>query len=352
MAHPIGAQLGASGAQIAGVYGTAFGVMFAVSGLVAAPIAARFQPWRWIAGALLLWSVSTMATAFVQGLGGFWMARVALAVGEAAAMPSIIALIGALIPGRHWAFASAAIIGGSFVGGGLAFAVSGEVTRLVGPDGWRVAFFAVGACGAPLALALWLRGRREGRGPADEVSPLRLTPSVAAFPLLLFVALLPATWMAPAALALGAMIALLWLRDLRRSDPAAARETMGAPAFRAFLAAFGAILFVDSALFYWLRHASHRLYFLRCRREPRSTVPGTRIDAWRSGAAKRLTTAIHPSGTLGGLPAFEGIDSLIPPNAPRRNRRARAATSICLSVNSGFEGSAKIATGKAFRNGR
>ena len=58
--------------------------------------------------------------------------------------------------------------------------------------------------------------------------------------------------MAPTALALGAIIALLWLRDLKRSDPGAARETLGSPAFRAFLAAFGAILFVDSSLFYWL----------------------------------------------------------------------------------------------------
>jgi MFS family permease len=252
LAHPIGVQLHATGGQIAGAYGTAFGVMFAVSGLVAAPIAARFQPWRWVAGAVLLWSASTMATAFVHGLGGLWAARVALAVGEAAAMPSIIALIGRRIPDRHWALASAAIIGGAFVGGGLAFAVSGEVTRLIGPNGWRVAFLAVGACGLPLALALWLRSRREPHAPADDVSPLRLTPSVAALPLLLLVALLPATWMAPAALALGAVIALLWLRDLRRGDPIAADETIGSPAFRTFLAAFGAILFVDSALFYWL----------------------------------------------------------------------------------------------------
>lgn len=252
MAHPMGAQLGATGGQIVGVYGTAFGVMFAVSGLVLAPVAARFSPWRWIACALVLWSASALATAFVRSLGELWAARVVLAVGEAAAMPPLVALIGRRIPQRHWALAGAAIIGGAFVGGGLAFAISGEVIRLAGPEGWRGAFLAVGAAGLPLALALWFRGDGQRQDPVDDVSPFRLTPSVVLFPLLLFVALLPATWMAPAALALGAVIAVLWLRDLQRTDPAAALETIGSPPFRGFLAAFAAILFVDSALFYWL----------------------------------------------------------------------------------------------------
>jgi MFS family permease len=62
---------------------------------------------------------------------------------------------------------------------------------------------------------------------------------------------LPPSWAVPLAITLAAMVAIWWTQRLRFADPPAYLATLGRQPFRLLVAAFAAVLFVDSAAGFW-----------------------------------------------------------------------------------------------------
>jgi ACS family D-galactonate transporter-like MFS transporter len=122
------------------------------------------------AGAVLWWSLFTMATAAARGLGALLGLRLLLGAGEAPAYPSNVKIVGEWFPRQERALATSIFDSGARVGTALALPV---VTAIVGALGWRVAFVVTGLLGfvwTAAWLALYRSPRQHPWASAAEVA--------------------------------------------------------------------------------------------------------------------------------------------------------------------------------------
>ena len=178
-------DLGISDAQFGFLYGTAFGVFYALFGIPLGKLADRITRTRLLAIGLTLWSTMTAFSGMSRGFWQLGAARVGVGVGEATAGPCSYSLLSDYFPAHRRATAIAIFSSGIYMGGGLSLylgtAIAGSWnasfpigTRPFGLAGWQAAFLAVGLPG--LLMAVWVRSLREPvRGrfdvPALEVAP-------------------------------------------------------------------------------------------------------------------------------------------------------------------------------------
>jgi ACS family hexuronate transporter-like MFS transporter len=98
------------------------------------------------------WSLAAAGHALVGSIGGFFVARGALGLGEGGNFPSAIKAVALWFPKKERAFATAVFNSGANVGAIIAPAI---VPWLAFTWGWRSAFVAAGVAGM-VWLALWL----------------------------------------------------------------------------------------------------------------------------------------------------------------------------------------------------
>src|SRR5882724_4605493 len=98
------------------------------------------------------WSLAAMGHALVGSVSGFFMARVALGLGEGGNFPSAIKAVAQWFPKKERALATAIFNSGANVGAIVAPAI---IPWLAYTWGWRSAFVAAGIAGL-LWLGLWL----------------------------------------------------------------------------------------------------------------------------------------------------------------------------------------------------
>ncbi|WP_068076115.1 MFS transporter [Novosphingobium lentum] len=171
--------------QFGFLYGTAFGVFYALFGIPLGKLADRWVRVRLLALGLALWSAMTVLSGLSRNFGQLGAARIGVGIGEATAGPTGYSLISDYFPPRKRATAIAIYSAGIYLGGGLSLTLGTGIAKgwnaafppgsaPLGLAGWQAAFLAIGLPG--LLLALWVRTLREpvrGRhdaGPTDGVN--------------------------------------------------------------------------------------------------------------------------------------------------------------------------------------
>lgn len=277
------------------LYGTAFGVFYALFGIPLGRLADNWHRVRLMTAGLALWSMMTALSGLAKTGGVLAVARVGVGVGEATASPSAYSLISDWFPRQRRATALAIYSAGLYIGGGLSLGIGGLVVQRwnaaypgggpFGLAGWQAAFLVVGLPG--LLMALWvatlrepLRGQSEGLASAPHPAPFRAFGEdlVAIIPPLtligawrrglgplatnLAVALLiaAAVWLLVtlgepvpqwAAVGIGFYAVFSWMSDLRRRDQPTFALIAGNPAFIAVVIAYGLNSFIAYSVSFW-----------------------------------------------------------------------------------------------------
>lgn len=302
LAPHIRRDLGLSHADIGFLYGTAFGVFYALFGIPLGRLADSWHRVRLLTLGLALWSAMTAVSGFARTGLQLGAARIGVGIGEASAGPAAYSLLSDWFPRRRRATALALYSSGIYIGGGFSLFLGGLIvdrwnaawpvaaTAPLGLAGWQAAFLAVGLPG--LLLALWVATLREPqRGQADGLiappspAPFRgffeelltivppftligaarnrtLASNLAALALiaasvwaLLRIGEPPHQWLA---VGIGAYAVWSWGSALRRRDAPAFALTIGTPAFLLVILAYGLNSFMAYAVAYLApSHAAH-----------------------------------------------------------------------------------------------
>ncbi|MES2444867.1 MAG: MFS transporter [Pseudomonadota bacterium] len=188
LAPDIQKDLGLTHADIGFLYGTAFGVFYALFGIPLGRLADSWHRGRLLTLGLALWSTMTALSGFARTGGMLAGARVGVGIGEATASPSAYSLLSDWFPKRQRATALAIYSAGIYVGGGFSLFVGGKIAETwnkwypvdapLGLHGWQAAFMAVGLPG--LLLAVWvftlrepMRGQSEGLRAPKHPAPFK-----------------------------------------------------------------------------------------------------------------------------------------------------------------------------------
>lgn len=295
LAEDVKRDLGLGDADLGFLYGTAFGVFYALFGIPLGRLADSWHRVRLITVGLALWSAMTALSGFSRTGGQLAAARIGVGIGEATASPCAYSLLSDWFPRSQRATALAVYSSGIYIGSGLSLFIGGAIVQNwnlafpgsgpLGLVGWQAAFLAVGLPG--LLLALWVatlreppRGLADGiltppterpfRGFLDElltvIPPLTLIGAArrGIGPLAVNVAgglgiaalawpLIAATgdsaqWVA---VGVGAYAVFSWAAALRTRDRPAFALIWGSPAFLLVVVGYGLIAFTAYAVSFW-----------------------------------------------------------------------------------------------------
>jgi ACS family hexuronate transporter-like MFS transporter len=130
---------------------SAFSITYMICNPVWGRIVDRIGARSSMNAAALFWTLASVSHAMARGFGGFFAARTALAVGEAASYPAALRTVVQTLPAT-WRMRGISVV---FSGGSLGAIVTPIViTPVAAGWGWKGAFWFTGALGAAW-LALW-----------------------------------------------------------------------------------------------------------------------------------------------------------------------------------------------------
>ncbi len=183
LAGKVKADLLISDAQLGFLYGTVFGIFYAVFGVPLGVYADLGSRRKLIAWGLALWSLMTAASGLATGFSSLALARVGVGVGEASASPAAYSLLADLFPRARRGTALGIYSLGIYVGIGLSSYLGGTVVDAwsaaflpgqepFGLRGWQAAFLIAGLPGL-LLVPLVLSFREPERGAQEEMPPAR-----------------------------------------------------------------------------------------------------------------------------------------------------------------------------------
>ena len=210
LAGKVKADLLITDGELGFLYGTVFGIFYAVFGIPLGVYADLGSRRKLIAWGLAVWSLMTMASGMASGLGTLAFARVGVGIGEASASPAAYSLIADLFPKARRATALAVYSLGVYVGIGLSQFLGGAVVdrwsaafppglEPFGLRGWQVAFLVAGLPGLLLVPLVWsfrepVRGAQDrSLVPSGQSSSGKVRQSALRSALLEGLALLPPT---------------------------------------------------------------------------------------------------------------------------------------------------------------
>ena len=278
------------------LYGTAFGVFYALFGIPLGRLADSWHRVRLMTVGLALWSTMTALSGFSRTGGQLAAARIGVGIGEATASPAAYSLISDYFPKRLRATALSIYSAGLYVGGGVSLFIGGLIVQgwnraypgggPLGLVGWQAAFLAVGIPG--LIVALWVatirepvRGLVEGLPePEKHPAPFRaffqelltiippltligaarggmrallinLTGLAAVVAVVAFLIGLGEPMPQWLAIGTGVYAVFSWACALKRRDPATFALIVGTPAFLCTVVAYGLNSFLSYAASFW-----------------------------------------------------------------------------------------------------
>lgn len=295
LAEDVKRDLQITDAYLGFLYGTAFGVFYALFGIPLGRLADNWHRVRLLTAGLGLWSLMTALSGFAKTPVQLTAARVGVGIGEATASPVAYSLLSDLFPKSQRATALAIYSSGLYIGGGLSLGLGALVVGQwnsaypgggpLGLVGWQAAFLAVGLPG--VLLALWVSTLREPlRGISDGIltpqaehpfadffaelltiiPPLTLIGAArrgpralainigfAAFCAVIAYGLVVITKNVPQWIAMGIGIYAVfsWVSALRTRDPVTFRLIWGTPAFLQVALGYGLIAFLAYASSFW-----------------------------------------------------------------------------------------------------
>lgn len=191
LADDIKRDLHLTDGDIGFLFGTAFGVFYALFGIPLGRLADSWHRVRLMALGLALWSAMTALSGFARTGIGLTGARIGVGIGEATASPAAYSLISDWFPRRLRATALAIYSAGIYIGGGLSLFIGGLIVEKwnaaypagsgpLGLAGWQAAFLAVGLPGLLLAVIVALM-REPARGLSEGATADQAPPSAAGF---------------------------------------------------------------------------------------------------------------------------------------------------------------------------
>jgi MFS family permease len=179
-------DLGIGDAEFGFLYGTAFGVFYALFGIPLGKLADRWSRVKLLTLGLSLWSAMTALSGLSRNFAQIAATRVGVGIGEASAAPCAYSLIADYFPPQRRATALGIYSAGLYVGAGISMFLGSSIAtawneafapgaRPLGLAGWQAAFLAVGIPGLLLAFVVSrlrepLRGRFDG-GAVAAVAP-------------------------------------------------------------------------------------------------------------------------------------------------------------------------------------
>jgi MFS transporter, Spinster family, sphingosine-1-phosphate transporter len=160
-------DLGLSLTQLGVLTGYAFTTIYAISSLFFGYAADRLVRKYVMFGALVVWSLATMASGLATSFWPLFFARFFTGIGEACLYPCALSLIAERFPAEARGRALGIFGAAAAMGGGLGIGVGGKLSQSVG---WQNVFFIYGAMGfVVLPLLLLLReARRSGTAAHAE----------------------------------------------------------------------------------------------------------------------------------------------------------------------------------------
>lgn len=296
LAEDIKADLGLRDDQIGFLYGTAFGVFYALFGIPLGKLADSWHRIRLMTVGLAVWSAFTALSGFAKSFAALSVARIGVGVGEATASPSAYSLISDWFPKKMRATALAIYSSGLYIGGGISLLIGGAIvenwnnaypagTAPLGLAGWQAAFIIVGLPGLLLALLVFtlrepVRGESEGiitppskdpfRGFFRElvavIPPFTLIGALQAGPKGLAINLVGAAVIGAIAYAMamatesyqqwiavgiGYYAIFSWATTLKVRDAATFKLIWGTPAFLTTILGYGMVSFMSYAASFW-----------------------------------------------------------------------------------------------------
>ncbi|SMQ69261.1 Sugar phosphate permease [Altererythrobacter xiamenensis] len=295
LAEDIKADLGLRDDQIGFLYGTAFGVFYALFGIPLGKLADSWHRVRLMTAGLAIWSAFTALSGFAKNFATLSVARVGVGVGEATASPSAYSLISDWFPKKMRATALAIYSSGLYIGGGVSLLIGGAIVERwnaaypveapLGLAGWQAAFIIVGLPGLLLAGLVFtlrepLRGESEGIVTPPPKDPFRgfLQELVAVIPPftligaaragtrgiainLLGLAVIGGIAYAMAistnnyqqwgAIGIGYYAIFSWASTLKRRDEPTFKLIWGTPAFLTTILGYGMVAFMSYAASFW-----------------------------------------------------------------------------------------------------
>ncbi|MEW4449658.1 MFS transporter [Qipengyuania sp. JC766] len=303
LANDIKADLGLTDADLGFLYGTAFGVFYALFGIPLGRLADSWHRIRLMTAGLALWSLMTALSGFAKNGLQLSAARIGVGVGEASASPAAYSLISDWFPKKMRGTALAIYSAGLYIGGGISLLIGGLIVEgwnaaypgggPFGLVGWQAAFMAVGLPG--LLLALWVFTLREPvRGAIEGLPETKVDKPFRGFFQELFAVIPPLTFIAasrrgPRALAgnvaaaviiaaiswvmgsltqnfqqwgaigLGYYAVVSWAASLRHRDPPTFKLIWGNPAFLYTILGYGMVAFASYSVSFWAAPYAERV---------------------------------------------------------------------------------------------
>lgn len=295
LAEDIKADLGLGDDQIGFLYGTAFGVFYALFGIPLGKLADSWHRVRLMTAGLAVWSAFTALSGFARSFTTLSIARIGVGVGEATASPSAYSLISDWFPKKMRATALAIYSSGLYIGGGVSLLIGGAIVENwneafptdapLGLVGWQAAFIIVGLPGVLLAMLVFtlrepLRGESDGIVTPPPADPFRgffreLIAVIPPFTLIgaaqagargiainlggalviggIAYAMALATGNAQqwGAIGIGYYAIFSWASTLKRRDAPTFSLIWGTPAFITTILGYGMVAFMSYAASFW-----------------------------------------------------------------------------------------------------
>jgi MFS family permease len=300
LANDIKRDLGLTDADLGFLYGTAFGVFYAVFGIPLGKLADSWNRTRLLALGLAIWSIMTAASGLAKNGAGLTAARIGVGVGEATASPSAYSLISDWFPKSQRATALSIYASGLYIGGGVSLLIGSQVVERWnaaypggGPGGlvgWQAAFMVVGLPG--ILMALWVATLREPpRGLSEGITDAAINPkpfkafleelvnvippltligaarrgtsalvrniavaliiAIVAYAMIIVTGNSFTSWLQWCAVGIGVYAVWSWGTSLRLGDPAAFKLIWGTPSFLTTTIGYGLIAFSAYAVSFW-----------------------------------------------------------------------------------------------------
>ncbi len=295
LAEDIKADLGIGDAEIGFLYGTVFGVFYALFGIPLGRLADMWHRIRLLTLGLTVWSGMTALSGMANSFGQLAAARIGVGIGESTASPVAYSVLSDYFPKEKRATALAIYSSGLYLGGGISLFTGGLIKdkwNLAFPDGgplglvgWQAAFMAVGIPGLFLALLVAtlrepIRGLSEGiimpREPrpwpkfftelSSVIPPFTffhaasfgrraLAENLVAAALIGTIAygltLAMGSWQQWLALGIGSYAVFSWSQSIKMRDRPTYALIWGTPAFIFTVVGFGTIAMTGYAIGFW-----------------------------------------------------------------------------------------------------
>lgn len=144
-------DLGLTNTQYGLLTGLVFIFFYAFMGLFMGALGDMVHRPRLVAAGLLLWSILTAASGAAKGFASLALPRMFIGVGESVLTPTSMSMLSDRFPASKLGFASGFYYMGVPVGVGVSLLVAGYLGPAIG---WRNCFYALGALGVVLAIAM------------------------------------------------------------------------------------------------------------------------------------------------------------------------------------------------------